>query len=166
MTLTPAYSVSRQPVSWRKSFRLRPARILASSTIPFVLPDLPGRPSDGTWYVQRESRNVSTSDTALVVVPSQRLSILSSRMLYESFGTSLQLLFMPIHEKQDDELRPMLTGFHSLQNKTRPLLCHKFCKNKCLRVAAITKTKHIIRYIQRRIKSILLITYPFDNSIM
>jgi hypothetical protein len=41
MTLTPAYSVSRQPVSCRKSFRLRPARIFASITIPFVLPDLP-----------------------------------------------------------------------------------------------------------------------------
>ena len=40
MTLTPAYSVSRQPVSCRKSFRLRPARIFASITIPFVLPDL------------------------------------------------------------------------------------------------------------------------------
>jgi hypothetical protein len=42
MTLTPAYAVSRQPVSCRKSFRLRPARILASITIQFVLPDFPG----------------------------------------------------------------------------------------------------------------------------
>jgi hypothetical protein len=41
MTLTPAYAVSRQPLSCRKSFRLRPARIFASITIPFVLPDLP-----------------------------------------------------------------------------------------------------------------------------
>jgi hypothetical protein len=42
MTLTPAYAVSRQPVSCRKRFRLRPALIFASITIPFVLPDLPG----------------------------------------------------------------------------------------------------------------------------
>jgi hypothetical protein len=41
MTLTPAYDVSRQPVSCPKSFCLRPARIFASITIPFVLPDLP-----------------------------------------------------------------------------------------------------------------------------
>jgi hypothetical protein len=50
------------------------------------------------------SRNVSTSDTTLLVVHSQRHSILCSRMLHESFGTSLQLLFMPIHEEQDGEL--------------------------------------------------------------
>jgi hypothetical protein len=41
MTLTPAYAVSRQPVSCRKIFRLRPASIFASITIQFVLPDLP-----------------------------------------------------------------------------------------------------------------------------
>ena len=41
MTLTPAYAVSRQPVSCRKSFRLWPAGIFASITIQFVLPDLP-----------------------------------------------------------------------------------------------------------------------------
>ena len=39
--LTPAYAVSRQPASCRQSFSLRPARIFASITIPFVLPDLP-----------------------------------------------------------------------------------------------------------------------------
>jgi hypothetical protein len=37
MTLTPAYSVSRQVVSSQKSFRLRPARISLLITIPFVL---------------------------------------------------------------------------------------------------------------------------------
>ena len=41
MILTPAYAVSRQPVSCRKSFRLQLARIFASITIQFVLPDLP-----------------------------------------------------------------------------------------------------------------------------
>jgi hypothetical protein len=51
MTLTPAYSVLRQPASCRKSFRLRPARIFAFITIPFVLPDLPG--SMGVRYVRK-----------------------------------------------------------------------------------------------------------------
>ncbi len=46
---------------------------------------------------------VKTSDTTLVVVQSQRLSI-PSRMLHESFGMSLQLLFMFTNEEQDDEL--------------------------------------------------------------
>jgi hypothetical protein len=59
MTLTPAYAVSRQPVSSRKSFRLRPARIFASITIPFVLPDLPVQ-VPGTTYRRNDVQSTST----------------------------------------------------------------------------------------------------------
>jgi hypothetical protein len=42
MTLAPACSVSRQPVSSGKHFLLRRARSFAAITIALVVPDLPG----------------------------------------------------------------------------------------------------------------------------